>query len=177
MVLQGTVRALHVQLYSKFTTQPTSSSVWYPCESSLSRGLPINQVGPVPGQGSPKNMGSGLTGQGVTKTWDLPGWGLLFLFFHRCTHRRYRPVHRSRDFKKNTVLCVDLVSLPKIFIFLQKHPSPLGSHLFIVYYESIKREIQTRPIYECPWDERLKLRNLHPSHTLGLFIMNRWSES
>ena len=26
----------------------------------------------------------------------------------------------------------------------------------IVYYESIKREIKTRPIYECRCDERLK---------------------
>jgi hypothetical protein len=28
----------------------------------------------------------------------------------------------------------------------------------VVYYESIKREIETRPIYECRWDERLKTK-------------------
>ena len=28
--------------------------------------------------------------------------------------------------------------------------------LNVVYYESIKRELKTRPIYECRYDERLK---------------------
>ena len=28
----------------------------------------------------------------------------------------------------------------------------------VVYYESIKRELQTRPIYECRCDERLKTK-------------------
>ena len=28
--------------------------------------------------------------------------------------------------------------------------------LLVVYYESIKRELKTRPIYECQTDERLK---------------------
>ena len=28
-----------------------------------------------------------------------------------------------------------------------------------VYYESIKRELQTRPIYECRCDERLKTKD------------------
>ncbi len=28
--------------------------------------------------------------------------------------------------------------------------------VFIVYYESMKRELKTRPLYECRWDERLK---------------------
>ena len=52
----------------------------------------------------------------------------------------------------------------------------------VVYYESIKRELKTEPIYECRYDERLKsrymsvgvmkdykikLRNLRASHTLG----------
>ena len=27
-----------------------------------------------------------------------------------------------------------------------------------MYYESIKREIKTRPIYECRYDERLKTK-------------------
>ncbi len=30
--------------------------------------------------------------------------------------------------------------------------------LFFVYYESIKRELKTKPIYECWCDERLKTR-------------------
>ena len=40
----------------------------------------------------------------------------------------------------------------------------------LVYYESIKRELKIRPIYECRCDERLKLklRNLHAPHTLKL---------
>jgi hypothetical protein len=29
---------------------------------------------------------------------------------------------------------------------------------FVVYYESIKRELKTRPIYECRCDERLKTK-------------------
>ena len=41
----------------------------------------------------------------------------------------------------------------------------------VVYYESIKRELEIRCIYECRCDERLKpnlkVRNLHDSHTLG----------
>jgi hypothetical protein len=28
----------------------------------------------------------------------------------------------------------------------------------VVYYESIKRELKTRPIYECRYDERLKTK-------------------
>ena len=30
--------------------------------------------------------------------------------------------------------------------------------LFVVYYESLKRELKTKPIYECRSDERLKTR-------------------
>ena len=42
-------------------------------------------------------------------------------------------------------------------------------NLLVVYYESRKRELKTRPIYECRYDERLKSKteNLHVSHTLG----------
>ena len=41
--------------------------------------------------------------------------------------------------------------------------------VFVVYYESIKRELQIRPTYDCRCDERLKLklRILHVSYTLG----------
>jgi hypothetical protein len=31
--------------------------------------------------------------------------------------------------------------------------------LTVVYYESIKRELETRPIYECRCDERLKIKD------------------
>jgi hypothetical protein len=31
--------------------------------------------------------------------------------------------------------------------------------LFIVYYESRKREVKTRPIYECRYDEGLKTKD------------------
>ena len=30
---------------------------------------------------------------------------------------------------------------------------------YMVYYESIKRELQRRPIYECRCDERLKTKD------------------
>jgi hypothetical protein len=43
------------------------------------------------------------------------------------------------------------------------------------FYESRKRELKTRLIYEDRCDERLKprvnLRNLHSSHTLGCTIL------
>jgi hypothetical protein len=46
--------------------------------------------------------------------------------------------------------------------------------LTVFYYESRKRERKTRFIYEDRWDERLKtrvkMRNLHASHTLGCAI-------
>ncbi len=35
------------------------------------------------------------------------------------------------------------------------------------FFTSDKRELDRRLIYECPCDERLKLRNLHASDTLG----------
>jgi hypothetical protein len=49
----------------------------------------------------------------------------------------------------------------------------------VVYHETIKREPNKRLMYECRCDERLKdkLRDLHASHTLVFFIMNRESES
>jgi len=34
----------------------------------------------------------------------------------------------------------------------------------VVYYESIKRELQTRPIYECRCDERLKPKGEESTH-------------
>ena len=33
------------------------------------------------------------------------------------------------------------------------------SELFVVYYESIKRELKIRPIYECRCDERLQTKD------------------
>jgi hypothetical protein len=35
---------------------------------------------------------------------------------------------------------------------------------FILYYESIKRELQTRPINECRCDERLKTKTEESTH-------------
>jgi hypothetical protein len=31
-------------------------------------------------------------------------------------------------------------------------------NIHVVYYESIKRELKTRPTYECRYDERLKTK-------------------
>jgi hypothetical protein len=36
---------------------------------------------------------------------------------------------------------------------------PGGNIKPVVYYESIKRELKTRPIYECRYDERLKTKS------------------
>ena len=35
----------------------------------------------------------------------------------------------------------------------------LLSESIVVYYESIKRELKTKPIYECRCDERLKAKS------------------
>jgi hypothetical protein len=36
---------------------------------------------------------------------------------------------------------------------------------FVVYYESINREVYIKPIYECRCDGRLQTRDLRVSHT------------
>ena len=33
------------------------------------------------------------------------------------------------------------------------------SFILVVYYESLKRDLKTRPIYECRCDERLKTKD------------------
>ena len=33
-----------------------------------------------------------------------------------------------------------------------------GTGFLVVYYESLKRELKTKPIYDCRCDERLKTR-------------------
>ena len=35
---------------------------------------------------------------------------------------------------------------------------PIPFDMCVVYYESMKRELKTRPIYECRCDERLKTK-------------------
>jgi hypothetical protein len=66
---------------------------------------------------------------------------------------------------QHTISCLSLLSYRDC-----SQPDP---H-FVFYYESRKRELQTRFIYEDRCDERLKarvkLRNLHASHTLGCAI-------
>jgi hypothetical protein len=45
------------------------------------------------------------------------------------------------------------------------------THTIFLYYESSKRELKTRPVYECRYDERLKTKveeSTHLSYT-GLF--------
>ena len=54
----------------------------------------------------------------------------------------------------------------------------MGVGIFVVYYESIKRELKTRPIYECRCDERLtKAEGSTRLAGLMMFIINRSSES
>jgi hypothetical protein len=38
------------------------------------------------------------------------------------------------------------------------HIGRLDNLQYVVYYESMKREVKTRPMYECRWDERLKTK-------------------
>ena len=43
--------------------------------------------------------------------------------------------------------------------------SVMGEYVFlVVYYLSIKRELKTRPIYECRYDERLKTKDEESTH-------------
>jgi hypothetical protein len=39
----------------------------------------------------------------------------------------------------------------------------VGTYMSLVYYESIKREVKTRPIYDCRCDERLKPKDDEPT--------------
>ncbi len=61
--------------------------------------------------------------------------------------------------------------IPKCFL---RKEIPANFFYYYNYYESRKRELKTRLIYEDRCDERLKarvkLRNLHDSHTLGCDI-------
>ena len=43
--------------------------------------------------------------------------------------------------------------------------------LFIVYYESIKRELKIRPIYECRCDERLKTKVEESTHLVYTWLI------
>jgi hypothetical protein len=71
------------------------------------------------------------------------------------------PKSRQPNGRRETILCF---------------PDPLpAGHPVIVYYESIKRELKIKPIYECWCDERLKTK-AEESKSLsdtGLFIINR----
>ena len=40
----------------------------------------------------------------------------------------------------------------------------------VVYYESMKREVKTRPIYECRCDERLKTKAVYHERPLGVVV-------
>ena len=55
---------------------------------------------------------------------------------------------------------------------MTRHNGKPRNWKIVVYYESIKRELKTEPIYECRCEERLKSRveesrNLHASHALS----------
>ncbi len=51
------------------------------------------------------------------------------------------------------------------------------SQFMIVYYESRKRELKRRLIYEYRCDERLKTKNEESTHLASTFIMNQERES
>ena len=45
-------------------------------------------------------------------------------------------------------------------------------NVIVVYYESLTRELNTEPIYECRYDERLKSRLEESTH-----LMNQQTEN
>jgi hypothetical protein len=48
----------------------------------------------------------------------------------------------------------------------------------VVYYESIKRDLKTRPTYECRCDERLKTKDEEPTrlvYTNSILLVSRAS--
>jgi hypothetical protein len=45
----------------------------------------------------------------------------------------------------------------------EKFASVMGECVIFLYYESIKRELMTRPINECRYDERLKTKPEEPT--------------
>ncbi len=75
-------------------------------------------------------------------------------------------------------MCVlEVIGDPSIFKLIRKVvalarvlPTFAFFLLILLYYESRKRELKGRLIYEDRYDERLKklkMRNLHSSYTLG----------
>ncbi len=46
--------------------------------------------------------------------------------------------------------------IDEIFAVLPTFAFRVTENIHVVHYESIKRELKTRPTYECRYDERLK---------------------
>ena len=68
-------------------------------------------------------------------------------FGHECSPEVCTPVGRCACVDVNEVIVIPELS---------QYQSLL---LFVVYYESIKRELKIRPIYECRYYERLKTKD------------------
>ncbi len=93
---------------------------------------------------------------------DVTGAPSIFKIIHSAgalgpTSLTSAPIH---------LLCFHFVCCAKEVIDLINHPvvslivtvmTPTG--LCVVYYESIKRDLNTKPIYECRCDERLFTMN------------------
>ena len=52
--------------------------------------------------------------------------------------------------------------------------TPVSFSPLIVYYETLKRVLKTKPIYEFRCDERLKTKALVSSNVLGVDRVSRW---
>ena len=61
-----------------------------------------------------------------------------------------KAARRKWNWSRSVCVQTELLNLPKAVSFC--------CHFFVVYYESMKRELKTRPIYECRYDERLKTK-------------------
>ncbi len=53
---------------------------------------------------------------------------------------------------------MDLNRFHELFDPQNRVSYPTSAELGFVYYESMKRELKTRPMYECRCDERLKTK-------------------
>ena len=65
----------------------------------------------------------------------------------------------------------DLINRPVVCLFgtRVRGTCTLFLQIFVVYYESIKRELKTKPIYECRCDERLETRVEGSRVYLGIY--------
>ncbi len=118
------------------------------------------------------NLHGRSTGFSCTLKHDVALWLHHVLFFVTNSHERVWSVYHTLEMTSLPVTSV-CVFFADTFTDTFTTSSYLVYYtIYIVYYESRKWELKTRPTYECRCDERLKTkqRTLHVSYTLGLYI-------